>query len=959
MKPYDLSQYMYRVSLPSGANLMGYNSSENYAAGTVGEAIKNIGGASGGAGSGSGVATTSYVYNDDIALPPLVGELRFDATPPNNATTMKLHQTTTDDIDAGLAYSYLSPGQRVYLQDADDATRYLKLSVVGPPADMGDWWSFPVLVTEASVPSLNEERVTIGWPSAGASGVGIAQNVVPKGAGAGGLVPSQLFDGGVNVGLGTNAPQAKFHVVGDIRADSVISIGGAPNSDRVLTVRKDVANGGAKVSFMNDNAAGAGFVQVSLTNAAGGGGLTSYAFGPSFVTAGFQQANGALIQADGANGLNVFASSGPIKFATVSAVRMTIAADGNVQIGTGAVGNSTVGSRINIAGANGNSTVPVLGTINADSVLTLSNNANIYGLNVVCAGSGDVHLQSQYFNGTATPLGLTLNRQGGQVTVGGPTSFSSAVTMNGALNVAGVLTTAAGLNVATGMNIQTAHGGGGLVWQYNNASTAARSWGFVSDSTAYGDFSLMTSLDQTGNVSKYRLYFDAGNAAFGAGHIRSGLPGSVGQMGITASGAANTGYIEFFRPDGTRGGYIGNIISPAGDIQYANESSGLHSFNAPISNSGYINCNGYLNLAGSRIITANPATGVVAIRGDAGGWGLEYGFTGSAGTAKGGFGAMGGGDGLTYWYIGAATKTLFWPNGTIETGGSLSVRNGDLTVYRSGGTTGVLYMNAAQDKYLFNNGAEFVFAGQPLNLVGGGLTAHGDVTVAGPGSNIKRDVANGSLNITGGDSLGAGGTIIYRGNAQAEGAMNGGLEFWTQGISRAVFTGAGQFIYGRRDAFDGVSQLPVEIQWGIAINAANTGPQTVMTFMNSQGPSNRCGWIGTSGDVTSYVTSSDERLKTNILDADDPGAVLDAIKVRQFDWIVDGAHQRWGTVAQELYEVAPEAVALPNENDDPDAAWGVDYSKLVPMLIKEIQSLRARMAYLEGYGAPARTDKAP
>jgi hypothetical protein len=27
--------------------------------------------------------------------------------------------------------------------------------------------------------------------------------------------------------------------------------------------------------------------------------------------------------------------------------------------------------------------------------------------------------------------------------------------------------------------------------------------------------------------------------------------------------------------------------------------------------------------------------------------------------------------------------------------------------------------------------------------------------------------------------------------------------------------------------------------------------------------------------------------------------------------------------------------------------WGVDYSKLVPMLVKEIQSLRARVAQLE------------
>ena len=76
--------------------------------------------------------------------------------------------------------------------------------------------------------------------------------------------------------------------------------------------------------------------------------------------------------------------------------------------------------------------------------------------------------------------------------------------------------------------------------------------------------------------------------------------------------------------------------------------------------------------------------------------------------------------------------------------------------------------------------------------------------------------------------------------------------------------------------------------------------------------------------------------------------MIDAIKVRQFDWKSDGTHQRYGMIAQELYEVAPEAVHAPA---DPDAMMAVDYSKLVPMLIKELQSLRARVAQLESKGA--------
>jgi hypothetical protein len=73
--------------------------------------------------------------------------------------------------------------------------------------------------------------------------------------------------------------------------------------------------------------------------------------------------------------------------------------------------------------------------------------------------------------------------------------------------------------------------------------------------------------------------------------------------------------------------------------------------------------------------------------------------------------------------------------------------------------------------------------------------------------------------------------------------------------------------------------------------------------------------------------------------------MLDAIQVRSFDWKADGSHQKYGMVAQELQSVAPEAVTQGKPEDE--EMMGVDYSKLVPMMLKEIQSLRARIAQLE------------
>ena len=104
------------------------------------------------------------------------------------------------------------------------------------------------------------------------------------------------------------------------------------------------------------------------------------------------------------------------------------------------------------------------------------------------------------------------------------------------------------------------------------------------------------------------------------------------------------------------------------------------------------------------------------------------------------------------------------------------------------------------------------------------------------------------------------------------------------------------------------------------------------------------GSISTSGGVTLYNTTSDQRLKTNIVDAPEFGGVIDSIQVRSFDWKTDQSHQRAGFIAQELVTVAPEAVHQPI---DPEEMMAVDYSKLVPMLVKEIQSLRKRILTLE------------
>jgi hypothetical protein len=173
------------------------------------------------------------------------------------------------------------------------------------------------------------------------------------------------------------------------------------------------------------------------------------------------------------------------------------------------------------------------------------------------------------------------------------------------------------------------------------------------------------------------------------------------------------------------------------------------------------------------------------------------------------------------------------------------------------------------------------------------------------------------------------------------------MRFYTGGAEAARLDASGNLLVG-------CTALPSGGAGGAGFETGQSGGRTILqlgtTVTSTEAvarfynPNGAIGSISLSGSTTSYNTSSDQRLKENIADADDAGSKIDAIQVRKFDWKVDGSHQDYGMVAQELQAVAPEAVSAP---EDPEEMMGVDYSKLVPMMLKEIQSLRARIAALE------------
>ena len=131
---------------------------------------------------------------------------------------------------------------------------------------------------------------------------------------------------------------------------------------------------------------------------------------------------------------------------------------------------------------------------------------------------------------------------------------------------------------------------------------------------------------------------------------------------------------------------------------------------------------------------------------------------------------------------------------------------------------------------------------------------------------------------------------------------------------------------------------------GGSITIANNqtgGFQYVMNFINGNGSVGR---IDTSSSSTSYVTTSDARTKEDLGVATSTNVIKDTV-VHDFIWKSTGEKAR-GIFAQEAYLVNPSAVSKGKSDEldgkgNPKHPWGVDYSKYVPDIIVELQSLRA------------------
>ena len=192
------------------------------------------------------------------------------------------------------------------------------------------------------------------------------------------------------------------------------------------------------------------------------------------------------------------------------------------------------------------------------------------------------------------------------------------------------------------------------------------------------------------------------------------------------------------------------------------------------------------------------------------------------------------------------------------------------------------------------------------------------------------------------------------------GASNAGLSFFdvTNSATRMVIDSAGRVLIGTTATVGGTWSNEVKRTdagvWPWGLNCVDRGlivrnssaSSGFYAYFEYNGGTNN-GSISWSGGTTSYNTTSDYRLKNINGPLTNSGAYIDALKPVEGSWKADG--KRFiGLLAHQVQEVSQTSVVV-GEKDGAEMQQ-MDYSapELIANLIAEVQSLRARVAQLEG-----------
>ena len=123
-----------------------------------------------------------------------------------------------------------------------------------------------------------------------------------------------------------------------------------------------------------------------------------------------------------------------------------------------------------------------------------------------------------------------------------------------------------------------------------------------------------------------------------------------------------------------------------------------------------------------------------------------------------------------------------------------------------------------------------------------------------------------------------------------------------------------------------------------------TGGQTATQISFQNAALSQVGSVKSTASSTSFNTSSDYRLKENVVDIADGITRVKQLLPKRFNFIVNADKTVDGFLAHEAQTVVPEAVTGEKDGEE---MQGIDQSKLVPLLTAALQEAIAKIETLE------------
>ena len=228
---------------------------------TYNDAANSISLAASGSGGGAG-GHASFTFNSATTEPPTGNQLRLNTVSQTAATRLWVAQTSTDGLDVTVGLQKILAGHQIYIQDYDDASRWVKYAVLADGVDDGTYFDFQIAYHSgpANVPFQTIEFQAVAPGTAGVPPGGTVGQVLGK-TGAGDFVVGWVAD---QVGTAFTTEDAVDAVAAALVAGTNVTI---TYNDSANTITIEAVGGGGGGGLSTEDAVDA--VAAALVEGAG------------------------------------------------------------------------------------------------------------------------------------------------------------------------------------------------------------------------------------------------------------------------------------------------------------------------------------------------------------------------------------------------------------------------------------------------------------------------------------------------------------------------------------------------------------------------------------------------------------------------------------------------------------------------------------------------------------------